>query len=402
LNTKEIIIKLREPHSQQVKFIDSTAKRKVIRAGRRGGKTTGVAILAAKEFLNDKRILYAAPTEDQVSKFWIEIKRTFNPLIDDEVFYKNETKHIIEKLDSITDARIRAKTAWDADTLRGDYADLLILDEYQLMDSNAWDEVGAPMLADNNGDAIFIYTQKRGLNHAKKLFDKAKQDKTGRYETFVFSSFDNPYISKEALNDLTNDMTNLSYRAEILAEDIEDDPGALWKRGMIKYKQPLQLKRIVVGVDPSGSSQGDECGIICAGIDNNGFAYILNDDSLQGSPGLWGQTVVDCYNDNEADRVVGESNYGGEMIETNIRVFNKSISYKAVHATRGKAVRAEPIVAKYEKGLVFHSYPMDKLEDEMCNWIPGDGKSPNRVDALVWALTELLMNPINFFKWNTA
>ena len=133
---REIVVRLRQPHAAQRIFIDSPAKRKVIRAGRRSGKTTGVALLSVREFLKGHRILYATPTEDQIIAFWFEVKRALLPSLEEGVFIKNETRHTIEF--SGTKQRIRAKTAFNADTLRGDYADLLILDEYQLMNEDAW------------------------------------------------------------------------------------------------------------------------------------------------------------------------------------------------------------------------------------------------------------------------
>jgi hypothetical protein len=148
--------RLRVPHPEQARFLASPAKRKVIRAGRRGGKTVGVALIALLAFLAGKRVLYAVPTQEQIDRFWFEVKRALEPVIELGHLYKNETRHTIEVHDMET--RIRAKTAWNADTLRGDYADVLILDEYQLMDEDAWGYVGAPMLLDNDGDAIFIYT----------------------------------------------------------------------------------------------------------------------------------------------------------------------------------------------------------------------------------------------------
>lgn len=144
------------PHERQKEFVETDKKRVMVRAGRRGGKTVGVAIRAAKKFLAGKRVLYAAPTIDQVDRFWTETCRIFQDPIDQKIFIKNSTRHILELPG--TERRIRAKTAWNADTLRGDYADELILDEFQLMNEEVWGVVGAPMLADNNGDAAFIYT----------------------------------------------------------------------------------------------------------------------------------------------------------------------------------------------------------------------------------------------------
>lgn len=398
-----INVTLRKSHAHQARFIESTAKRKIIRAGRRGGKTTGIAILALQAFLDGRRVLYATPTQEQIDAFWFECKQALQPAIDAGVLYANETRHVIEVPN--TKQRIRAKTAWNADSLRGDYGDLLILDEYQLMDEEAWSRVGVPMLLDNNGDAVFIYTppslrsrsrsKARDPRHAAKLFDKAKDDTTGRWEVFHFTSYDNPYISKEALADIMLDMSSHAHRQEILAEDVDEAPGALWKRPMIDAcrvnRAPENLTRIVIGVDPPGGAT--ECGIVAAALSENKHAYVLSDRSLIASPNSWGAAVVELYHDLSADRVLGENNYGGDMVENTIRQVEggANIPYKAVHATRGKAVRAEPIVALYERGLVHHVGQFPLLEDELCNWEPYTGMpSPNRLDALVWALTELV------------
>ena len=206
------------PHDLQREFIESPAKRKVIVSGRRGGKTTGVSMLAAQEFLKGRRILYAAPTQDQTDAFWENIKSYFTNGIATGAIYKNETRRILE----IPGSRIRAKTAWNADTMRGDYADLMILEEFAMMAMSAWDEVGAPMLLDNNGDAVFISTPRR-RNHFHGLYVRAKADTSGRWAYWHFTSHQNPYLSEEALAELTQDMTDEAYKQEILAEFLENE-----------------------------------------------------------------------------------------------------------------------------------------------------------------------------------
>lgn len=393
-----LTVTLPKPHTRQREFIESPAKRKVIRAGRRSGKTTGVAIYSVNQFLAGRRILYAAPTQEQIDRFWTEVKRALADALTAGVFTKNETRHVIGL--SGTEQRIRAKTAWDADTLRGDYADILILDEYQMMKPDAWRLVGAPMLLDNDGDAIFIYTERHGAKgkHARLLYQKAEQDDTGRWAAFRFTSHDNPHISREALADITYDMTQLAYRMEILAEEIEDNPDALWERVVLETNRVTshpQLDRIVVGVDPPGTEEGAECGIVTTGaarIDNVMHGYVLADDSLRGLPARWAGQVVATYNRLEADRIVGEVNHGGDMVEHTVRTAEGGdlVSYKAVRASRGKAIRAEPVAALYQRGLIHHVGTFGELEDQQCGWQPGD-TSPDRLDALVWALTELML-----------
>lgn len=395
----QLIINLPKPHQKQTEFIQSPAKRKIIRAGRRGGKTVGVSIFAVENFLAGKRILYAAPTQEQVDRFWVSVTRALQEPIDAGVFYKNETKHIIEM--SNTEQRIRAKTAWNADSLRGDYADVLIMDEFQLIAEDAWNTVGAPMLADNNGNAIFIYTppslHSRSVSkasdpqNAAKMFKRAAADTSGRWAAFNFTSYDNPYISKDALDDLAHDMTSVAYRMEIMAEDLNEAPGALWKRTDIDTARVLQspdLDRVVVGVDPSATAGGDEAGIITAGRKGDDY-YTIADDSIQGSPQTWARAAVTAYHRHKADVLVAEDNNGGEMVEAVIKQVDVTVNVKRVHASRGKVTRAEPIAAISEQGRDHHVGTFAALEDELCLWMPGDA-SPNRLDAKVWALTELL------------
>lgn len=391
-------------HPFQEKIIKSEAKRKIIRAGRRSGKTVVASIIAVQAFLDGKRPLYVAPTTDQLHTFWNEVKKALYELIEANLYYKNESEHFIEKRG--TKNRLKGKTAWNSDMLRGDYCDKLILDEWQLMDEVMWNEVGAPMLLDNNGDAIFIYTppslhshsvsKAKDPRHAQKMFERAS-GVPGRWEAFSFTSHDNPYISREALKEITLDMTQLAYRQEILAEDIDEVPGALWTRELISKSRVTMIPdmaRVVVGVDPPGGRV--EAGIVTAGLGIDGKGYVLEDRSLQGSPNTWANAIIDSFESNNADMVVGEQNYGGDMVQNTIMQAAKdngqTIRYKNVTATRGKAVRAEPIVAGFEQGRIYLVGEFPFLEDELCTWIPGETReSPNRLDAMVWALTELMI-----------
>jgi hypothetical protein len=404
-------VRLPLPHDKQAQFVNSTAKRIAVRAGRRGGKTVGVGVRAVQRFLAKRRVLYAAPTHDQINRFWITVCRALQEPIDAGVLYKNETEHIIELKG--TEQRIRAKTAWNADTLRGDYADDLILDEWQLMDEDAWGLVGAPMLLDNNGDATFIYTppslnsrsvsKAKDPQHASKLFRRYKEQmiaRNPRYAAYHFSSHDNPYISHAALAEITADMTALAYRMEIEAQDVDEAPGALWTRDLIertrREKQADHYDRIVVAIDPSATSTGDEAGIITAGRRSK-EADVLADDSVQGSPKTWATAAVAAYNKWEADCIVAEANNGGEMISLTIATVDKRIPVRLVHASRGKQTRAEPVASLFEHDRAHitgnnNGKEFALLEDEMCLWTPGEN-SPNRMDAMVWALTELILAP---------
>ena len=382
----------------------------ICRAGRRSGKTTGLAIRAVKRFLDGKRVLYAAPTYDQTDRFWVEVKRMLMPLVDAGVLRLNETTRLIEVPG--TENRIRAKTAWNANTLRGDYADELILDEWQLMDENAWDEVGAPMLLDNDGDAVFLYTppslasrgqsKAKDRRHAAKMFKAAQDDPD--WDAIHFTSHSNPHISARAIGRLTSRMSALAIRQEIDAEDIEEVPGALWTRDIIRYvreEDKPDMVRVVVAVDPTGSL-ANPAGIVVAGLGTDGLGYVLADLSDAGlSPDAWARRAVTAYYDYEADRIVAERNYGGDMVEATVKVVDPLVPYRDVNATRGKARRAEPVSALYEKDAtgnpenarVYHVGEFPELEEEYCSWTQDATWSPNRLDAAVWALTDLLLQP---------
>lgn len=189
-------------------------------------------------------------------------------------------------------------------------------------------------------------------------------------------------------------------RKRFLDGEYTTEEGSLWKRAWIKYKKPdnVQLVRVVIGVDPSGSKDGDEIGIIAAGRGDNGFYYVLGDYSLHGTPKEWADEVLHAYKNKNADVVTAEKNYGGEMVEATItQMGTRNVNVNLVNATRGKVVRAEPISALYEQGLVYHTDEFTALEDELCTTRFEDlEKSPNRLDALVWALTELCENNFDF------
>jgi phage terminase large subunit-like protein len=189
-------------------------------------------------------------------------------------------------------------------------------------------------------------------------------------------------------------------RQELLAELLEDAPGALWSRDAIErggIAVAPALSRIVVAIDPAVTSgaESDETGIIVAGSDDNGHGYVLDDLSGRFAPHEWARRAIAAYHGHHADRIVAEINNGGEMVEATLRVIDPHASYRAVHASRGKAMRAEPVAALYEQGRIHHVGRLPQLEDQMCNFTGvaerAGRPSPDRVDALVWAITDLMI-----------
>jgi len=177
---------------------------------------------------------------------------------------------------------------------------------------------------------------------------------------------------------------------ELEAKLLTDNPGALWKREQIDANRTHiypDLTRVVVGVDPTASAGGDEAGVITAGIKEDHY-YTLADDSRHGTPQEWASAAVTAYHRHKADCIVAEKNNGGDMVEAVIKQVDPNVNVKLVWASRGKVTRAEPIAAIAEQGRDHHVGYFPQLEDELCMWIPGES-SPNRLDAKVWALTEL-------------
>ena len=199
-------------------------------------------------------------------------------------------------------------------------------------------------------------------------------------------------------------------RQELNAEILTDNPGALWKRDDLDKARVIkapELDMVVVGVDPSATAGGDEAGIITAGRKDDEY-YTLADDSIQGSPQVWATAAVTAYHKHKANAIIAEDNNGGEMVEAVIKQVDPSVIVKRVHASRGKATRAEPVAAISEQGRDHHVGTFPQLEDELCLWMPGDA-SPNRLDAKVWAITWVMgkgsinlpkEQPAQDSKWN--
>ncbi|HMC91055.1 MAG TPA: terminase family protein [Allosphingosinicella sp.] len=191
-------------------------------------------------------------------------------------------------------------------------------------------------------------------------------------------------------------------RQELEGELIDDIEGALWTRAMIekaRAPRPEALRRVVIGVDPplSASEDADACGIVAVGLGADGLGYVLGDRSVQGlSPEGWARAVGRAAEEFGADRVVAEANNGGAMVESVLRGARQSLPIRLVHATRGKAPRAEPVAALFESGQAKFAGRFPLLEDELAGLgiagrYEGPGRSPDRADAMVWAMTELLL-----------
>jgi phage terminase large subunit-like protein len=248
---------------------------------------------------------------------------------------------------------------------------------------------------------ILITTTPKPVKLIRHILAKSKEE-PDRYVVTTGSSYDNAdNIDLDALK--AYEGTRLG-RQELYAEVLEEAAGALWSVEMIdkcqEYPEDIDLEslqRIVVAVDPAVTSneESDMTGIVVAGIDINGHGHILEDATEQLTPSGWAKKVVELYYKYGADRIVAERNQGGDMVRHTIETEDNTVPIRLVHASRGKFARAEPVSALYEQGRVKHLPGLDELEQQMVTWEPlGSMGSPDRLDALVWALTDLMLGGI--------
>jgi phage terminase large subunit-like protein len=288
-----------------------------------------------------------------------------------------------------------AYAATEPDRLRGPNHDLAWADElaawrYQ----DAWDQLMLGLRIGKHPRAV-VTTTPRPIGTVRKLLKV--QD--GSVVTTRGSTYENkknlaPAFMDEMLRRYEG--TRLG-RQELHAEVLDDTEGALWNRDLLEANRVTDMpsmKRIVVAIDPAVSNleTSAETGIIVAGLGIDGHGYVLEDCSMRGSPTDWATTAVAAYHRFKADRIIAEANQGGDMIRTTIEAVERNTPVKLVHASRGKRTRAEPISALYEQHRVHHQGFLPELEEQLCSWVPDLSPSPDRLDALVWALTELLVD----------
>lgn len=287
-------------------------------------------------------------------------------------------------------------SAEEPDQLRGPQHDFAWGDELaKWRYADAWDQLNLGLRLGND-PRVLITTTPRPTPIIRELM-KDPLCRVTRGSTYE----NRGNVAPKWLNDILRKYqgTRLG-RQELEAEILDDAPGALWKREQIDADRVIEipeLLRVVVAVDPSVSASAGSAatGIVVAGIGTDHHGYVLEDASLlQPTPEAWGQAAIAAYHARKADRIIGEVNNGGDLVEANIRAIAKDtpVAFKQVRASRGKQVRAEPVAALYEQHRVHHVGTLALLEDELVQWEPLTASwSPNRLDALVWAITELML-----------
>lgn len=269
----------------------------------------------------------------------------------------------------------------------------------------AWEESIAFAVRKEPARIVATGTPKRGHPLVKRLMDDATVAKT------LVRTLDNAdNLSQVALDALLARYAGTTLgQQELEGAVLADVPGALWTRGAIRYGSPPQkwaidpggrvlvddFQRVVVAVDPAVTygPDSDETGIVVA-ASRGDIGFAVDDLSGRFSPHDWARRVVAAYHTHRADAVIAESNNGGELVRLNIQSVDPAVPVKLVTASRGKVTRAEPVSALYEQGRVYHVRPFPELEDQLCTYTKESPVSPDRLDALVWALTDLMLGAV--------
>lgn len=274
------------------------------------------------------------------------------------------------------------------DQLRGPNAHYAWVDELAKFKypQETWDNLELILRAGTHPQGI-VSTTPRPIPIVKTLLADTEHVALSRYSTYTnWANLATSFIERVVRR---YEGTRLG-RQELHAEVLGDTPGALWNRTLIEQNRVTKhppLRRIVVAIDP-----GHDAGIVAMGIDAQGVGYVLEDLSVSGSPTDWAKQAVAGYHRLKADRLVAEHNHGGEMVFTTIQTVDETVIPKMVWASKGKYARAEPVSALSEQGRIKHVGMCAGLEDELVDWVPDEGMpSPNRLDAFVWAATELML-----------
>jgi phage terminase large subunit-like protein len=377
----------------------------IITKGRRFGLTKGLMNACLEWVCEGQKVLWGDTISSNIDRYWEryampEIKKA-------NIRYRYNSQ---QKKANIGTGYIDFRSADRPENWEGFGYNKIFLNEAGIILKNDYLYTNAvlPMLIDYPNAQLIAggvpkgKTKKNGDEH--KFYTLYKNAKAGykNYKVFEYTSYHNPLLSKEDIKDLEDEIGRMSPNMrlqEVYGQFVDGVEQALWVPEMIKHKKPVILKRIITAVDPAATKTGDEVGIITAGkgVDDN--IYVLNDISGNYTPGQWGTIANNEAKKYGSDCIVIETNQGGDMAENVIRQYNKNIRIKRVHAVKAKEVRAEPVVSQYENKKVFHNFGLEKLENEMLTWVPGEGKSPNRVDALVYSILELTQNKLNINQW---
>ena len=360
-------------------------------AGRGAGKTrTAAEWLAWKAISNEgTRWAIVAPTHADARDTCVEGESGILNILKEYGVLRDYNRSISE-IFLTNKSRIKLFSGEEPDRLRGPQFHGGWFDELAAFKRpDAWDQYQFGARLGQHPQTI-ITTTPRPTKLVKDLVEREG------VKVVRGSTFDNAKnLAPSALAELKLRYENTRLgRQELYGEILDTVEGALWTREMIERARVTDIPpliRIVVAIDPAvtNNADSDETGIVAAGITSDNHYYVLSDKSLRASPDAWARQAVNLYHDLGADKIIAETNNGGDMVTLLIKQVDHSAPVKKVTATRGKQLRAEPISSLYEQGRVHHHGYFAELETQMCEWTPVSSESPDRLDALVWAITEL-------------
>ena len=373
-------------------------------AGRGSGKTrTGAEY--CRQFANDPknplcRVGVIGPTLGAVRDVCIEGESGLLAIFPEEEIenYNKSRLEIVLKNGAI----FKGYSSEKPDRLRGPQHHLLWCDEIAAWEyeQETWDMAQFGLRLGRHPRSV-LTTTPRPTELLKSLVERSRKPDSGVHVSRATTWANAANLPPSQLEELRERyMGTYLGMQELEGMLLDDIMGALWQRKVISEKRVRQappLSRVIVAIDPaiSTTAKADETGIIIAGRGVDGHAYVLHDLSGRYSPDEWGRRALDALAFNAGDRLIAEANQGGDMVKHVLRTIDPQCSVKLVHASRGKITRAEPVAALYEQGKVHHVGVFPQLEDQMCTYVPTDPKrssgSPDRMDALVWAITELLI-----------
>ncbi|MCH2217476.1 MAG: hypothetical protein MK076_05265 [Flavobacteriales bacterium] len=385
------------------------AKFIVIPAGRRFGKTKGASNATIEWMAEGKKILWGDTISTNIDRY---VDRYWKPeLIKSGIEYTYSTQKKVMTLQNF-EGYIDFRSADRPENWEGFGYDIIILNEAGIILKNDYLFTNAvlPMLIDNRGSKLYAIGTPKGRvkkdNKEHRFYSMYKRAMANDplYQLYQYSSYDNPFLSKDDIQALEQEiklMNPAMVEQEIYAKFVDGAAGELWDEVMInrqRIKTHPELDRVIVAIDPaiSATAKSDETGITVSGRSGDS-KYVLEDCSGIYTPEQWASEAIRVAKKWGADCIVAEKNQGGDMVKSVLKSVGWQGRINLVTATKGKYVRAEPIYAEYEKGKVFHVGHHVKLEAQMCSFTSDLKTSPDRVDSLVWGLTELTTPKVLFF-----
>ena len=390
---RTITLRLTKPHPGQEQVLNEAKRFNVLCCGRRWGKSKWGIRMAADQLLEGQPVGWMSPTYKNLAEHWRQTVAMLRPV----TAKANVSEH---RLELITGGVLEMWSLESPDTIRGRLYRRVIVDEGAMVRDllDDWNYIIRSTLIDLEGDAWFLSTP-RGVGGFQTMYDWGQDPTMPDWASWRFASDTNPHLPRSELESMRRILPARAYEQEIEARFIDEVSGALWKYAMLdanRVPEAPALARIVVAIDPavSTNANSDETGIVAAGVTAGAqqHGYVLADRSGIYSPEGWARTAINLYHDLEADHIVAEKNQGGDMVRFTLRTVDPNVPVKLVHASRGKATRAEPVVALDEQGRIHHVGVLRDLETQMTTWSPiDDDDSPDRVDARVWAITDLML-----------